>query len=248
MTDFLTNAVRQGRNLTYTLLLTAIAVTGLFFYASSHLGNEVVGNLRYRLIKSGIGPWAKEQAVLNKYEKALAQAGYENRAPLIKVAASVSRPLSEIVQEKAKKHKVNKNIIDVVMSKESASGHNPGVRFEQIWMETAKKMSSDPLEQRMWASSHGPMQIAGWWVREYNKQSDRFRGEREDWSELYDLDYNIELGTLILKQCLEKNSRLPRTRQIWQAFRCYNGSGDRADKYANDAYRRLADRLISQIS
>ena len=231
---------RHGFKLFFCLFSIFFVCLALNFWG------QIVGIIRLNLITNNIGPWAKYNPVIKQYAKTLKDAGPWKREALLKVARS-SRDISEIVQEQARKHKVSSSLIEVLLSKESSGGINPSIRFEPTWMTIAKQISSNDIEQKMLSSSHGPMQIAGWWVEEYNKMSPRFRGVHTSWTDLYDLEFNVELGTLILKQCLQKNPRKSRNRQIWEGFRCFNGSGPQAVTYANDAYRRLAEKLIGQL-
>lgn len=204
--------------------------------------------IRAQLVLHNIGPWAQYGTEISRYKSALGSVGYKGDGPITNVAASI-HPLEQHVRAASISSGLPEEIIWTLLEKESQKGRLITPRFEKSWLSNAKKLATTEMEQRMWASSHGPLQIAGWWVVE-NARRNGESLEHLSWENLYDLDYHFKLGAQIFSDCLQlatRNSSVSRSSAIHRAFACYNGSGAQAARYADSAWDILAARLIDKL-
>lgn len=152
----------------------------------------------------------------------------------IQVPVEVEAPtpsLSELIDEIPPRYGIPPIVVRAIIHQES-NGKKNAIRFEQSQMGRAAKITSDPQQQRMLASSHGPMQILGWWSKEY----------QIDWSDLYDLRTNVEVGCAILKRGLDRHKGKGKYEQLRRALAEYNGS----DVYAQQVLGRIGQELIEE--
>lgn len=105
------------------------------------------------------------------------------------------------------------------------------IRYEPSQMARAQKITSNPEQQRQYASSHCALQIMGWWAPKYNLT----------WSDLYDPETCFEVGMNILANCHERQKGT-KVDKIRGALICYNGS----EKYADVVLARIGTLLIER--
>lgn len=153
---------------------------------------------------------------------------------IVHVPVEVERPqpkLEDLIQEIAPKYGINPIVIEAMVQRESGGKKN-AIRFEPGQMGRAQRISKDPQQQRMLASSHGPLQIMGWWAPEFGIE----------WSDLYDLRTNVEVSCAILKKGEERHSTKPKLQRLRGALAAYNGSTE----YADAVMRTIGERLIEE--
>lgn len=147
-------------------------------------------------------------------------------------------PLEDIINRVAKTRKIPSIVLQTIIAKESGAGTHL-YRFEpDVYnrLRTTSKLSDD--ETKMLASSHGAMQVMG------------FNAETRcgvHWSKLYDEFTGIDCGAKILREELDKAPGKNAGERLWQAFKRYNGSGPRAENYADEALASLGKLFISQL-
>ncbi|MDD2941720.1 MAG: hypothetical protein PHC51_02025 [bacterium] len=203
------------------------------------------GRVTYFLTVNGIGPWKKGQALIETYKKNLSAIPPEDRDTFLAMVSSDTGALSGIISKTSRRTGIPAPIIEVIAEKESGYERNVTPRFEAVWQKRARALGREELEIQMLSSSHGIMQVAGWWVHEFN----RLERTNNSWLDLYYRPYNVELGAKIYKNCLSRQpANLKTSIKVWNAFRCYNGSGSEARKYADNAYRLLADKLVAELT
>jgi len=149
------------------------------------------------------------------------------------------RPLPELIEQVAGELKIPAIALQAVVDKESAGG-KALYRFEpEVFKrrESIDRGSED--ERRMLASSHGVGHVMG-----FNARPRCNIG----WDKLYDTYTGLSCGARILRQNLDryKDVKDPAAR-LRLAFRDYNGSGDMAERYANDAMAKVGALLIQQL-
>lgn len=140
--------------------------------------------------------------------------------------------IKQIIKENADRYNVSPILIAAIAERES--GYKPdAIRFEAKHMSIAAKITKNPDEQRMYASSIGVMQVMGWHSPKYNLK----------YSDLFNVEKNIEIGTVILKNCLDKwKGETTKYRRIAKACECYNGSAE----YGEAIVQRLGALLIER--
>lgn len=149
------------------------------------------------------------------------------------------RPLEELIEQVANELKIPAIALQAVVEKESAGG-KALYRFEpEVFNRRQSIDRGSEDERRMLASSHGVGHVMG-----FNAKP---RCNIE-WSKLYDTYTGLSCGAKILRQNLDryKEVRDPAAR-LRLAFRDYNGSGDMAERYANDAMAKVGALLIQQL-
>lgn len=139
--------------------------------------------------------------------------------------------LLSLIKSIPRKYDLDPLLVAAVIGKES-NGRVAAIKFEPAQMHRARKISSSVEEQRILASSIGPMQVMGWHSKDLGIT----------WNELFDLETNIHAGCKVLSDCMRKHEKKQKHEQIWMALKCYNGSDD----YARSVYGRLADLLIAR--
>jgi soluble lytic murein transglycosylase-like protein len=139
--------------------------------------------------------------------------------------------VAELLKEIPPLYGISPLVMAAIIDRESA-GQRASIRFEPGQMDRARKISKNPEQQRMYASSHGLAQVMGWWAPEF----------RISWADLYDNRTNIEIACAILKKGLDRHQNLPKAKQLHAALTSYNGS----TVYADAVMRKLGDSLIDR--
>jgi soluble lytic murein transglycosylase-like protein len=150
------------------------------------------------------------------------------------VEVPIDRPVSdirELIQTIPPRYGVSPLLAAAIVERESG-GKKDAIRFEQSQMARAKKITNDPEQQRMYASSHCAFQVMGWHAPRFGLS----------WADLYAPDTCAEVAMTILKDCLDKHQGREKVAQIVAALECYNGSRE----YAQAVRQRLGDLLIEQ--
>lgn len=107
-------------------------------------------------------------------------------------------------------------------------------RYEPGKMQAAAKHSGFVEEQRMLASSHGPMHVLGLTALEYGVH----------WSKLYG-SQGIELGVQYLAKGWEASKKLSKAERVNKTLLYYNGGGD--PNYPGRVMAKLGQLLLSDI-
>lgn len=150
--------------------------------------------------------------------------------------------LSELVNYYSTKYGINPSIVWLIIKKES-NGDSKRIRYEESWKrEYSRKYprgNLNNIEYDLIFSSFGLMQVSYVIWHEFcgiNHSTD-----------LLDIETNVECGVKILVKCLaESNNVYPHTQRIRGCFRRYNGSGKKAENYANDLMIKLKDHKIDE--
>jgi hypothetical protein len=92
----------------------------------------------------------------------------------------------------------------------------------------------------MIASSHGVFHVMGYSARNYCKL---------DWHRLYDPWISARCAATIVKRLYKDTEHVKQpSARVREVFRRYNGSGDLAERYADDAMNRLAGILYDRVA
>lgn len=140
--------------------------------------------------------------------------------------------LSDLLETVPNEFGVNRILVEAILVKESYGGRKDAIRFEPGQMERAAKITKDKEQQRMYASSHCPMQVMGWHAPDYGLS----------WSDLYDLENCFDVGMAILRKCLDKQKTGSKFEKTRAALACYNGSYS----YADSVLAMVGKRLIEE--
>lgn len=138
----------------------------------------------------------------------------------------------DLLNEIPASYGVSKLVVKSIVTKESG-GDPKAIRFEAHHMERAKKFSKNPEQQRMYASSIGLMQVMAWHMPPLGLS----------WTDLIDKRTNMEVGTKILKDCLNKHQNKSKYEQYYSALICYNGS----ERYAQEVMSEIGKELINEV-
>lgn len=161
--------------------------------------------------------------------------------PVTKVV-EVERPkksLAELLDEVPARFNVPREAVEVILEKEDSRNRREAKRCEwqsAEWKRIAQKITSEPEQQDAYRCSYGPMQVAGWHAPRYGLV----------WADLLNPEINVEIGVTIYADCFERANGNDLYSRYWQAYRCYNGSGEQAERYANDAMARLTRKIFEQ--
>lgn len=139
--------------------------------------------------------------------------------------------VGDLVHLAAEKHGIHPTLLMAIVEKESG-GKIDAIRYEPGQLTRAAKITKNPEQQRMFASSHGLAQVMGWWAPEF----------KLSWADLYDPETNLDTASEILKSCMTRHAGKTRVMQIHGALACYNGS----TKYADDVLRTIGEKLIER--
>lgn len=140
------------------------------------------------------------------------------------------RTIEELLKEIPEKYGISPLLAAAIVDQESGGRMN-AIRYEPSQMARAAKITSNPEQQRQYASSHCALQIMGWWAPKYNLT----------WSDLYDPETCFEVGMNILANCHERQKG-NKVEKIRGALICYNGS----EKYADVVLARIGTLLIER--
>ena len=178
-----------------------------------------------------------------------AKNGYRTAAATIKPITKIveveapTPSVDELLNEIPRQHGIPREVIEVLIEKESAGRRSDDKRCEwqsDYWLSQAKKITNDPEQRDAYRCSYGVMQVAGWHAPRYGLT----------WADLTDVRTNVEVGTAIFAACYNQ-AKDQQTRGISydalrRAYRCYNGAGPRAEAYADHAMQLLTKRVISR--
>lgn len=136
---------------------------------------------------------------------------------------------------------MNKIVGMAVADKESEM--NPyRFRYEEIWKrDYSKTVPCPPYHNKeecdLLYSSIGIMQISFPIWKDFCEVSHPI--------ELFNVDVNIKCGIRILAECLHRNQHIKsNSKLLRRCYREYNGSGEKAEIYANDIMSRLVNYTI----
>lgn len=152
-----------------------------------------------------------------------------------KVPVPVKAPeksVDDLIEEIAPAYGLKPFLLRAIFQKESGFRVD-AYRFEPGQMARAAKLTKDPQQQKMLASSHGLGQIMG-----YNALSHGI-----SWSQLYDPRINIELTAAMIRNGIDRRkNKMSKARALRGALHEYNGS----EAYADDLMDAIGEALIEQ--
>lgn len=140
--------------------------------------------------------------------------------------------LRQLVSTVPPKYGLPPILVAAIIERESGSRRD-AIRYEPSQLTRARKLASNPDDQRMYASSIGYMQIMAWHAPKYQMT----------WADLLDAETNIELGCTILKDCWDRSKEKDKFRRYHAALACYNGS----TAYADAVMGRLGRLMINEV-
>lgn len=179
----------------------------------------------------------------NKIEMAIID--FKNEYGIVKyevVDTKSTETIQTLVQHYSSKYGISPSMAWAVIDKESSM--NPSrIRFEETWKKDYAKNfpkgSLNNIEYDLLFSSFGLMQVSYPIWHEFCNIT--------DYSQLLTKEVNIECGIKILSKCLyDSRDVYPQSKRIRGCFRAYNGSGERAELYANDLMSKLANYMLDE--
>ena len=145
--------------------------------------------------------------------------------------------LQTALKAAARNHQVPYVALRAIADAESSGGKKL-YRFEpDVFNRLSKISKASEDERRMLASSHGVMHVMGF--NAWNRCG-------IDWNDLYNREKGIDCGAKILAQNLETYSGKKRAVALRLALRDYNGSGDRAEAYADKVMGKIGEYLFEE--
>lgn len=188
--------------------------------------NTYIENLRSEN-KTLSGRLAQVEAVTKKYSDAEIQNFVEQIPPQFGVPPLIAETLVHI----------------------ESGGSQFAMRHEDVWAPQAKKATSDKGEQYFYRHSIGVMQVGAWHIALTEAVKQKL-GEKT-WMDLLNPKVNIAVGSIVWRQAFDETRGTMRER-LWGAFRRYNGSGARAEAYADKAMGKLtqlmADKQMEELA
>ncbi len=153
--------------------------------------------------------------------------------------------LGDIIAKTAKEFGVDPLIMTVLAEKESRGGDEGSLyafepeKFEEL-RSNPKYRNVSTNELRMIASSHGAFHVMGYSAKDLCNMH---------WSRLYDAWSAAKCAaTVVQKKSKEIGEIKDSSLRVRELFRRFNGSGPRAEKYADDAMSRLAGILYDRLA
>lgn len=134
---------------------------------------------------------------------------------------------AELVATLSREMGINPIVTHAIIEQESG-GREDALRFEPHVYARVKGRTDE--ERRMLASSFGLTQVMGYHARQ--------TCGLKSWAELLQPEKNIRCGLTVLRD------NLKRTRRLRDALRMYNGSGERAEAYAEKVLARIGEKLV----
>lgn len=164
------------------------------------------------------------------------QSAWSKIAPekIVRIEVPVEKPepsIKELINEIPPRYGVSPILMAAIVERESGT-RKDAIRFEPSQMERARKITKDPEQQRMYASSHGITQVMGWHAPRFGIS----------WADLYRPETSVEVGSAILRDCMEKHKTEAKFDRIYHSLACYNGS----EEYARAVIARLSRVLIEK--
>lgn len=151
--------------------------------------------------------------------------------------------LGDIIVKTSLEYKVDPLVLTVLAEKESRGGEalyrfEPAKYQELSGRKEYKHLSSDEL--RMVASSHGVFHVMGYSAKAYCNMP---------WHRLYDAWASARCAATIVSKLYKdtEDVKTPSAR-VREVFRRYNGAGENAERYADDAMNRLAGILYDRVT
>lgn len=146
--------------------------------------------------------------------------------------------IRDLVERYSRKYGVHPLVTWAIIDKESA-GYIERVRYESTWKnQYSSKWKREPWmindeEYNMLFSSYGLMQVSYGLHKEFCGLKSVI--------DLFDPEVNLNCGLKKISTCLSRNEETtePARALFHKCFREYNGSGPRAEAYANDMISRL---------
>jgi hypothetical protein len=179
--------------------------------------------------------WGKE-----RYDEA--KAVVLDKFTIVKQVKEYTAPdeatVSDIIHAVAHEYEIDPIVLEVLQEKESAGGKLL-YRFEPSKFvereKTDRRLGLSEDERRMENSSHGIFHVMGYTARSECGLH---------WSALYDPWTSAKCAATVVSKHMEttKGIKSPGAR-LREVFRRYNGSGPGAERYADDAMSRIAQRL-----
>lgn len=150
--------------------------------------------------------------------------------------------LNALVSKYSAKHGVSPLVTWAIIDKES-EGYMERVRYEESWKKQyAKAWKREPWmlneeEYNLLFSSFGLMQVGYGLHKEFC--------ELNSVVELFDPEVNLDCGLKKISACLDSRQNVKSIKERFRlCFRDYNGSGPRAEAYAQDVMQRLQDSIF----
>ena len=152
----------------------------------------------------------------------------------VEKVVEVERPrmkFDSALEERLKTASVPRIIVEGVLMQEDESRSNRMslTRYEQSYLDKARRYTNNPDEQRLWASSWCPFQVMAPWVKEF---------KLDDWSDLLDPETCVHVGMSILERCWKEAKGKNKLEKVYNTGICYNGP----------LGQRYADRLVQHVS
>lgn len=155
------------------------------------------------------------------------------RSRLVTIVEPNKSSVEELINAVAQAEGISPTLLSAIADQESSGGRYL-YAFEPSQFERRAAIDArySENERRMRASSHGVMHVMGYIADEVCKVH---------WSELYDRFTNFRCAVQVLR---EKGRRVSTLRELLAA---YNGSGPRADQYAQEVLARIAEKSTTNL-
>lgn len=151
----------------------------------------------------------------------------EKIVPVEKPEETLEQLLQEVPQAYGVPEIVARNIV-----KQESNGNLESIRFEPSQMARAAKITKNPEQQRMYASSHCWFQVMGWHSPSLGIK----------WMDLYNPRTCAEAGMKILSDCISRAKANNKYDKYFQALTCYNGS----EKYAREVMAAISREIVEK--
>lgn len=156
------------------------------------------------------------------------------------LAIKLPLTLAEAIRRVAKEQRVPEVALAAMVEQESSNGEflTSGLE-ERTYLRLKKSMPDVPDERlRQLARSHGPAHVMGITALEICDM---------DYLELYDNYKGLTCAAKYLKIQLDKNKHKAIEDRLWQAFKAYNGTGEKAEIHADKVFALMKKKMVGSL-
>lgn len=169
------------------------------------------------------------------------------RVEHVQVPVEVEKPeprLEELIEEAPRMGMPKPVALTLLEMEDGGRNRREAKRCEwesKFWLEQANRITKDPEQRDAYRCSYGVFQVAGWHAPKYGMI----------WADLLDMRNNFEVAATVWGNCFAQvkkaNPGADRYRTYRAAFRCYNGSGPAAERYADKAMAKLERMAVNKL-
>ncbi len=157
------------------------------------------------------------------------------------VIAKLPMTLEEAIRRAAREQRVPEMALAAMVEQESSNGEflTSGLE-ERTYLRLKKTMPNTPDERlRQLARSHGPAHVMGITALEICDM---------EYIDLYDNYKGLTCAAKYLRIQLDKSKGKSIEDRLWQAFKGYNGTGEKAELHADRVFALMKKKMVGSLA